>query len=1822
MKYLPLVALLLGAAPESHAIEPQEAAKALGVPENPTTDDLRYRPLLPMPYFEEQGAAPKGETDALLVAIASYRKGGREDRHAPLNAFLSDHPASTYRLWIEGSVALDLHRSGRHSEALSAWEAAWTRTRGMFAKEPRNRAYVGRVGVELGELYARLGRKEELGSLLAELDQFPLLGPVTERRQRIREGYTEMGLHPERSFNCGPYALANALRATVTPADTVKAIVEAKGKGNGFSLGELDGLIRKQGLEWRPGKLEEGGELVFPCVVHWKAGHYACALEGRGGKILVQDPTFEFRKWIPRKDFLVEASGYFVIPGKELPEGWRSVTDEELTSVRGMGAPNSRDDSDDPCDSGCSDGGPGMPSYGYNDFLTGAVINDTPLVLESPFGPGLGLSLSYRENSKLRDTANMPFTNVGTKWSFNYLSFIRQDATYTTKYRLYLPGGRQETHVDTGSGFQQNRMSQSQLTAIAGGYKRTSNDGAELVFDRLSDDGLRYYLTSITDPQGNSLTLHYADGPGGTGDRLDYVQDSFGRKLRFDYNEADGYLVSKVVEVIGGTDLREVNLGYNSGELVSITDVEGIESSFTYGSPTDLSGVTTMTTPYGTTRFEQISFTKPHGTITLYYSALTITDPLGMKEHVLYAPHLSDTAFPEMDETPFQDLSSANNPFTGMSGSRRTVYLDTTLTLYWDKKANKYHPPDFQTGKGFEFARAKVWMVGYDSVLLSKALPYVDALKVPETAVHSWKIFDYNNDVPGNHSPTNPIDFLPRAEGHLARNETGTVVGAVTYFGYTANGLPASVTDPLGRRVAYAYAGNGIDVTEVWVGDPASGNPGTWQVGKMVYGGSVDHLPTEIYDAANSKTTIGYNAKGQVTKVTNALGEETEFTYGWPTGFTDPTPGSTAADNDGFLQSVSVTDSTNGISDVEILSVTYHANTGHINTVTDALTGQTTTYNTYDALGRVTKVTHPDASSEEFFFEKDGVKYIDLIRHLNREGKSTHYSYNGNRQLVSVVDPELRNTRIKWCSCGHIEALTDAFGRHTEWKRDLLGRVTRKILPDGKEISYTYEAESGRLSTVTNPNEQGGTNASISFKYFIDGLLAEKIYPGDTDPFFAKFTYDALLGRMQTAKWHDEDGVEQSTTYGYSAFLSALGGTGTAPGAGMLHTTDGPWSNDTVVQIYDAVGRQVGTDIANDGSPWGSPTFSTSITSIDGLGRIKQHINNLGTFTTAYTGNDPRPDSISTGSFTTAFDYLPSNQGGYLSQIHNTHGSTTISKFNYTYTPDGKISTWAKEQGGTVKFMDFVYDLAGQLKKATTRQTNASGVILQTLAFGYDRAGNRTSRTEDGAPRTANFNARNQFTTGDFLGEIPFIGEMDEFAEVSVTVNGVTKPARVREHGSEWLFETEVKLELDGTTQVDVDATDVSDNTTSESFEIDSGSGQWASLTYDDNGNTLTRTVTGITTTYTWDRENRLEKVFASGAWYQFVYNAVGERVKIIRDPGGAQDSERRFVWTGGNQPSQERTAGNEVVKNFFAEGEHWKYGASFRKDFYTRDHLGSVREFVREDGFIGARFDYSPFGVREEMGSMFWEPTLGFTGHFHHGPTGHMLTLFRAYDPELGRWLSPDPLGEAAASFGNLYSYGPNDPLSGVDRLGGPWHHLVNFAAGLDAGLPEAFIKSKDNGWMLTVADHKLLHSRGWTAEWNAFFKSKGGACTPRQARRQLKTMMNDPKFSEILKRGSKATIDDPNHPSRMWGYRRSRRRGGGGAGVLGLLGTATISGASALKFYEHANDYIETGRELAAEEAIDVLSDQPEGIQLMAVGYIESAREAYSEAESAKCP
>jgi RHS repeat-associated protein len=117
------------------------------------------------------------------------------------------------------------------------------------------------------------------------------------------------------------------------------------------------------------------------------------------------------------------------------------------------------------------------------------------------------------------------------------------------------------------------------------------------------------------------------------------------------------------------------------------------------------------------------------------------------------------------------------------------------------------------------------------------------------------------------------------------------------------------------------------------------------------------------------------------------------------------------------------------------------------------------------------------------------------------------------------------------------------------------------------------------------------------------------------------------------------------------------------------------------------------------------------------------------------------------------------------------------------------------------------------------------------------------------------------------------------------------------------------------------------------------------------------------------------------------------------------------------------------ILTQYFPGGLLW-YGTRY---FFSFDHLGSVREATDGAGNVVARYDYDPYGRLTVVQGV--AAPFGFGGYFYHAPSGLSLTKYRAYDPDLGRWESEDPIGTAGGL--NLYAYVDDDPTDGVDPLG-----------------------------------------------------------------------------------------------------------------------------------------------------------------------------------------
>ncbi len=229
------------------------------------------------------------------------------------------------------------------------------------------------------------------------------------------------------------------------------------------------------------------------------------------------------------------------------------------------------------------------------------------------------------------------------------------------------------------------------------------------------------------------------------------------------------------------------------------------------------------------------------------------------------------------------------------------------------------------------------------------------------------------------------------------------------------------------------------------------------------------------------------------------------------------------------------------------------------------------------------------------------------------------------------------------------------------------------------------------------------------------------------------------------------------------------------------------------------------------------------------------------------------------------------------------------------------------------------------------------------------------------------------------------------------------------------------------------------------------------SYEYDDEGNRTkrTKTSTGEVTEYEWDFRNRLTKVTEKDSSgnvtkvVEYTYDVFNRRIAKEVDtasPFDMQDAAiERYVYDDINNGMASLDGGNVVLDFEDADGpggsgamtlsKRYLWGervdellaqedvtksmsATDRVLWPIVDHLGTVRDLVKQDGTAATHFVYTAFG-----GIVSGDTSLTrylFTSREFDADTGLQYNRARWYDAKTGRWISEDPLGFAAGDVGN----------------------------------------------------------------------------------------------------------------------------------------------------------------------------------------------------------
>ncbi|AZS72292.1 type IV secretion protein Rhs [Streptomyces lydicus] len=767
-------------------------------------------------------------------------------------------------------------------------------------------------------------------------------------------------------------------------------------------------------------------------------------------------------------------------------------------------------------------------------------------------------------------------------------------------------------------------------------------------------------------------------------------------------------------------------------------------------------------------------------------------------------------------------------------------------------------------------------------------------------------------------------------------------------------------------------------------------------------------------DPTGATTRTVRNAKHRVLSTINPLGRTTHIDYddeGRPVSVVLPDGSRSTTTYNGLGLPLTTTGP-----DGTTWTHTYDAD-GNRTATTDP-TGATTTY-THDERGHIAAVTDALGNTTRLYCDKAGLP-ISVTDPL---GAVTHYRRDAFGRTTSVTDPLGETTHMVWTVEGKLAARIDATGATEEWTydgegnrlthTDAIGQTTRfeythfdlltaRTDPDGVRHEFTHDTEL-RLTQVSNP--QG-----LTWNYTYDGA-GRLISEVDFDDRILAYAHDAAgqlatrtntLGEV-TAYTRDtlgrithKDAAGLVTTYVHDT--SGTLQQAANPDATVTYTRDilGRVTAETVngrtmTFTYDALGRRTSRT-----TPTGHTTTYTydaagNRTAMDVAGHVLtfdhddagQELTRTidDTLALAHTW-DPTGRLTSQSLTTAASSSFQSPTGTAPAQDPAVAQTQRVLHRAYAYRPDGNLTAIDDSHTGR---RTFDLDRAGRV--------TAVHATDWTETYAYDEAGNQTHATWP--DRHPNPSAR-----GDRI----------------YTGTNITKAGAIR-------------------------------------YE------------HDELGRITLRRKTRLsrkpdTWHYTWNTEGRLTTVITpDGTTWRYLYDPFGRRIAKQRlTPDGQKFGEQtEFTWEGSTLTEQT----TQVVGASECITLAWDHKGTIPLTQFecktSVPDLSQSPQCVIDKRFFAIVTDLvgTPTNLSSVDGELAWQARgalwggtawsrvdtaftpLRFSGQYFDPETQLHYNFHRYYDPAVGRYLTPDPLGLAPNPNPITYVHNPHtriDPLGLFD--------------------------------------------------------------------------------------------------------------------------------------------------------------------------------------------
>lgn len=520
-----------------------------------------------------------------------------------------------------------------------------------------------------------------------------------------------------------------------------------------------------------------------------------------------------------------------------------------------------------------------------------------------------------------------------------------------------------------------------------------------------------------------------------------------------------------------------------------------------------------------------------------------------------------------------------------------------------------------------------------------------------------------------------------------------------------------------------------------------------------------------------------------------------------------------------------------------------------------------------------------------------------------------------------------------------LTTITDTLGRATALAYDANGFLTSVTAPGGIATTFTYDGTTGRVASVTQPTATSGTTAVTRMDYpdattvrvaepntdQAQGIGAvprttytltgdgQKLIASATDPTGAarSATYTPFLdvatatdpAGTTSGEFDANDGESITGLTGASGATASFSYTGTTPATRYLPngSTDGQ-GNATTYEYNGAGNRLTATDASSavasvdydtngDGTPASSTSVNGAVTAY-GYNADKQLTsitpptgNSLGARAYTYDAFGRQKSYTSGRGITETYTYDAADR---LTTIAYSGTGSSGGNVTYTYNTPGWTTSRVDPSGTTT----YTYDPLGRL---ASRKHSINNI---TVAYAYDRTGNVATETTTisggtGQTTTYAYDPRNLVTRMTLANALVIDFAYDTAGRRTDTWSGTNNAHTTWDAHTTTAYNGSGQVSRVWTAKANNNNDRVSDLTYNYASPGTGDTAAGGCATAPDAGTvtdlrwSMTDNVTGQTTAYCYDTQNRLVSAVAPAAGataavdFRYTYDANGNRLEL-----------------------------------------------------------------------------------------------------------------------------------------------------------------------------------------------------------------------------------------------------------------------------------------------------------------------------------------------------